>query len=220
MTKPLLAVLTVVACVAAGPPPQDVTKKEIERLRGTWEVVSVEYHGDGMTLKEYGEKCPAQVVTIEERHLGGKWVPYTLKTISFTFGHDKALVEETAEYPRWSIRPAKGRFPCGYRLNCTQTPRTMVLFGPDSGEGGFGAGSPPMETRFHQPNLAFVAIYSLNGDTLKLCFNLARPRRLALWMPWVGMQYVSVPAADKRPTRFATDRNSENVVYVLQRQKP
>jgi uncharacterized protein (TIGR03067 family) len=79
----------------------------------------------------------------------------------------------------------------GYRLDLSKTPRWMDWTGKENGK-----------------DMAIPALYRLEGDTLKLCFRMDYKKKAKAGEPLV------------RPARLDGGPGSEQVLMVLERQKP
>jgi uncharacterized protein (TIGR03067 family) len=87
-------------------------------------------------------------------------------------------------------RGGKVESETGYRLDPSKTPRWIDLTGKEGGK-----------------DHAVPAVYSLEGDTLKLCFRTDYKKKTKAGEPLV------------RPTRLDGGRGSEQVVMTLRRDK-
>jgi uncharacterized protein (TIGR03067 family) len=166
----LVAAVAVVACVAAEPPKDEAAKKDMELLRGTWVLVGREAQGRRMSDREFKEMQDKHQISFVFKGSEGVW---RWAVVSYQSPDGKT---------RWSGVLYPSPFMC--RLEPTKQPKEMDL-----------------EFRKNPTNpkeYTLKAIYSIEGDTLKICTG---------------------DRADLRPTRFATESGSNGALLVLQRQK-
>ena len=149
MTVCIQSILLLLAAnlIAADAPKQDSTKKDIERIQGTWKLVSLEADGD---------QGPPEIVAKLKLVFKGEALTFTPGEPGFSNYTFK--LDTSAKPPRFDMTFAEG---------------------PNKGK-------------------KLPGIYSLEGESLKICFG----------------------PADQHPKELTAKAKSGQVMYVLKREKP